>query len=152
MVTASALPAHFLPERRERQHRELDVLDGEGDANDRDREPRRHDDVAEEDPDPGYEDPQDVEEHPERTCRKATARADEILAEREQAEPRDLEALHPERDSNHRQAQEQPADHVLDEDDDATPEDGPQQVQDQGHRHLRISVRQRHVPLGAHCR
>src|SRR5688572_1011638 len=114
----------------EREQRQLEVLDRERDPDDGDGQGDREADVADEDPDAGEEEPEDVADRAEE--RNALVALD-VLAKREQSQRGDLEALEPEGDADHGEAEQQPHHDVLEPDEETSAEDDPEDVQKQGH-------------------
>src|SRR5438046_100997 len=95
-------------EGEQRQQRQLHVLQRERDADEADGEADGEADVREEDPYAGDEAPQHVHDDAEDAGAGGRRIVDDVLAEREQRQAGDLEALHAERDPDDGEAQDRP--------------------------------------------
>src|SRR3954468_6652150 len=85
--------------------------------------------MAEEDPEAGQDEPENVEEEAQR----ARSTIVDALAERRQPQAGDLEALHAEGHADDGEAEHQARDAVLERDEPAPAEDDPEDVQEQRH-------------------
>jgi dipeptidyl aminopeptidase/acylaminoacyl peptidase len=121
-----------LTEGKEAEDGELEVLKREGEPDDGDRVPRGEHDVGRKNPDPRDDDPEQVHHEAERAAPRGRRLLHDVLPEREEAEPGELEALKPERDADHGEAEQQAAEEVLEPDEEAA-EDDPDDVEEEPH-------------------
>src|SRR6185295_5655196 len=127
---APRLALQLLAERSEREHPELEVLPRERDADDGQRQPDAEDEVAEEDADPRQHEP----EHVEREAPHAgSRRVIEVVTEWHEPQLCELEALQPEGNAHHGEAEQHPGEQVLEADQPAAAEDDPQDVEEEVH-------------------
>src|SRR5215831_14286547 len=125
-----------MTERPEGEQRELQVLDRERDADDRHGQAHGQTNVADEDPQAGEDEPEDVRERAE--DRDASLRLD-VLAERQKPEAGNLEALQAEGDPDDGEAEHDSRENVLEPDDKTSAEHDPEQVEEQSD-HLAIAI------------
>jgi hypothetical protein len=122
----SSFDARDAAKRPQREKRELKVLDGKWDSDNRHRQCDRQADVAEKDPKAREQKPQDVTE---RSKEGDALVARNVLSEGQQSDARDLEALYPERDADDGDAKNDTDDNVFEPDDEAPAENDPQEIQ-----------------------
>jgi hypothetical protein len=134
MLTLLTLPAqcdcplsiHNFPKRTQGQAGELQVLNGEGNANDGNGAKQAKEEVGESNPQSCNDDPEYVQQQGQTTrgaaCRPSTT------PKRKQAERRELEALNAKRNANDGEAQDHTSKEIFEGYGDASTQENPQYV------------------------